>query len=202
MKYIFFGIFFLSIGCMQAAQEARSMTVSPVDFSIVRVLQYPDKKIIIHVKNERDGTDERMDTPPGFFDTITFDRLTSEELAECVATLQEEILKKEGELQKFKAMQKEPIKKAQASSSHPLIPLVEHNIRQAIDEYSDERQAMCNQLVSMRINLRSAKASHPAQKIIPKKTQEQELMDALHAKFKNVLPDSEDDKSVNDDSDF
>ncbi|MCF7900453.1 hypothetical protein K9K77_03005 [Candidatus Babeliales bacterium] len=200
MKYIFFGNFFLLIGCVQAAQEARLMNESPIDFSVVRVLQYPDNKIIIHVKNERDGTDERMDTPPGFFDTITFDRLTSEELVECVATLQKEISEKESELQKFKVMQQAGQTKEVKVS--PALSSVEHYVRQAIDEYQGERQAMCTQLVSMRIQLRSSKVPHPAQTIIPKKSAEQELMDALQEKFKNVSPGYEDDKSVNDDSDF
>lgn len=198
MNSIFFIISFLSIISLQAGQEARPFTESPTDFSMVRVLQYPDKKIIIHVKNEQDGTEERMDTPPGFFDNTTFDILTSEELAECVANLQQEISEKESELQKFKLMQQ-----AGQAQEAPPKPSVEHHVRQAIDEYQDERQEMCKQLISMRVQLRSAQLAHPAQIIVPEKTDQQKLMDALQAKFKNALPDdSEHDKSDSDECDF
>jgi len=198
MKYIFLGIFLL-ISCAQAGQEARPFTESPTDFSVVRVLQYPDRKIIIHVKNEQDGTEERMDTPPGFFDNTTFDALTSEELAECVANLQQEISEKESELQKFKLMQQAGQAKEVAAA--PAQPSVEHHVRQAIDEYQDGRQEICRQLISMRVQLRSAKLAHPSQTIIPEKTKEQQLIDALQAKFKKALPDFEHDKSDSDECD-
>ena len=199
MNSIFFIISFLSIISLQAGEEARPFTESPTDFSVVRVLQYPDRKIIIHVKNEQDGTEERMDTPPGFFDNTTFDALTSEELAECVANLQQEISEKESELQKFKLMQQAGQAKEVAAA--PAQPSVEHHVRQAVDEYQDERQEMCKQLVSMRVQLRSAQLAHPSQTIIPEKTDQQQLMDALQAKFKNALPDSEHDKSDSDECD-
>ena len=174
MKYIFLGVFFLS-HILYAAESGRRD--SPTDFSIVRVLKHPGGKIIIDVSNEADGTREKMEAPAEYFSGVTFDTLTQEEVTEHITFLR-------AELAQYELLEQE--KKEPRSAEHHMQPI--------FDEHADERSALCQELLNIRVHLKSVKKPHRAQRgegsVQRELTNEEMLIQALKDKFAQARPGS------------